>query len=138
MMSRAPNTDPGDEVLRYFTLRQLWEAKQYSKLNNEDIEFLNRATKRFDDAPTDIRYRQWTLGRVSSDAVRVEFRGLAPKQEVSFSTDLVDGQAALFEANIRSRLPRTVGGKVTQGSQATFGPAFKPAFAMEARQAEEK
>lgn len=138
MMRRAPNTDPGDEVLRYFTLRQLWETKQYGKLNNEDIEFLNRATKRFDDAPTDIRYRQWIVGRASSDAVRAEFRGLAPKQEVSFSTELVDGQAALFEASVRSCLARTIGRKVTQGSQATFGPAFKTAFATEARPGEEK
>ena len=138
MMCRAPDTDPGDEVLRYFTLRQLWEAKQYGKLNNEEIEFLNRATKRFDDAPTDIRYKQWILGRVSSDAVRAEFRDLAPKQEVSFATELVDGQAALFEASLLFCLTRTVGRKVTQGMQATFGPAFKPAFATEARQGEEK
>lgn len=138
MMRRAPNTDLGDEVLRYFTLRQRWETKQYGSLNNEDIEFLNRAKKRFDDAPTDIRYRQWTLRRVSSDAVRAEFRDLAPKQEVSFDTELVDGQAALFDANIRSRLAGTVRRKVTQGSQATFGPAFKPAFATEVEQGEEK
>lgn len=138
MMRRTPNTDPGDEMLRYFTLRQLWEAKQYSKLNNEDIEFLNRATKRFDDAPTDIRYRQWTLGRVSSEAVRAEFRDLRPKQEVSFTTELVDGQAALFEANVRSPHSRSVATKATRGSQTTFGSAFKPAFATEARQGEEK
>ena len=138
MMRRAPNTDPGDEVLRYFTLRQLWETKQYGKLNNEDIEFLNRATKRFDDAPTDIRYRQWIVGRVSSEAVRGEFRDLAPKQEVSFSTELVDGQAALFGTSVRSRLARIAGSKVTQDSQPTFRPAFKPAFAAEARQTQEK
>ena len=138
MMRRAPNTDPGDDVLRYFTLRQLWEAKQYGKLNNEDIEFLNRATKRFDDAPTDIRYHQWILGRVSSDAVRAEFRDLAPKQEVSFNTELVDGQVALFDASVPSRLARTVRRKVTPGTQATFGPAFKAPFAGEAQQTEEK
>jgi hypothetical protein len=138
MMRSAPNTDPDDEVLRYFTLRQLWEAKQYGRLSNEDIEFLNRATKRFDDAPTDIRYRQWTLGRVSSDAVRAEFRDLAPKQEVSFSTELVDGQTALFEASARSRVARTVGRKVTQGMQATFGTDFIPTFGTETRQLEEK
>lgn len=138
MMRRAPNTDPGDEVPRYFTLRQLWEAKQYGRLNNEDIEFLNRATKRFDDAPTDIRYRQWTLGRISSDAVRAEFRDLAPKQKVSFTTELVDGQAALFEANVRSPHSLGVATPVKRGSQTIFGPAFKPAFATEARQGEEK
>jgi hypothetical protein len=138
MMRRAPNTDPGDEVLRYFTLRQIWEAKQYGKLTNDDMEFLNRATKRFDDAPTDIRYRQWILGRVTSEMVRTEFRDLAPKQEVSFNTALVDGQTALFEASVPSRAARTREAKVTLALDRTFGPAFKPAFGAEARQTEEK
>src|SRR5215470_2354427 len=26
---RAPNIDPGEQILRYFTFRKLWEAKQY-------------------------------------------------------------------------------------------------------------
>ena len=42
MMHRASNSDPGDEALRYFTLRKLWEAKQYGKLSQDDLEFLNR------------------------------------------------------------------------------------------------
>jgi hypothetical protein len=138
MLRRAPNTDSGVEVLRYFTLRQLWEAKQYSKLNNEDMEFLNHATKRFDDAPTDILYRQWTVGRISSEAVRAEFCDLRPKQEVSFSTELVDGQAALFEANVRSPHSLRVATQVKRGSQTIFGPGFKPAFATKDRQGEEK
>jgi hypothetical protein len=138
MRNKAPNTDPGEEVFRYFTVRKLWEAEQYGKLNNDDIQFLNRAAKRFDDAPTDIRYHQWVLGRVSSDAVRAEFRELAPRQEVFFTTALVDGQAALFEASVPPRAARNEATKVTQGVQATFGPAFKPAFTAEAAQAEEK
>jgi hypothetical protein len=138
MMRRAPNTDSGDEALRYFTLRKLWEAKQYGRLSQDDLEFMNRSMKQFNDALSDIRYYQWVEGRVSSDIVRAEFRDLAPKQEVSFSTALVDGQAALFEASVPSRLARTGAPKVTQGLQRTFGSVFKPAFAPEAGQAEEK
>ena len=138
MTNKAPNTDPGDEGLRYFTLRKLWETKQYGKLSQDDMEFLNLATKRFNDAPTDIRYQQWLLGRVSSEVVRAEFRDLAPKQEVSFSTELVDGQATLFQASVPRRAARTEATKVTQGPQTTFGSPFKPAFAAESQQAEEK
>jgi hypothetical protein len=138
MTNKAPNTDPGDQGLRYFTLRKLWETKQYGKLSQDDMEFLNLATKRFNDAPTDIRYEQWLLGRVSSEVVRAEFRDLAPKQEASFTTVLVDGQATLFEANVPRRAARTEATKVTQGPQTTFGSVFKPAFAAETRQAEEK
>ncbi|HEY6946333.1 MAG TPA: hypothetical protein VI431_14440 [Candidatus Acidoferrum sp.] len=137
-MHRIPNGDPGEEVLRYFSLRKLWEAKQFGSLTRDDMKFFDGARKRFNDAATDIRYQQWILGRVTSDAVRAEFRDLVPKQEVSFSTELVDGQAALFEARVVPRLARTVGTKVTQGMQATFGPAFKPPFGTKAQQVEEK
>jgi len=135
---RAPNIDPGEQVLRYFTLRKLWEAKQYGKLNDDDLEFLNRATKQFNDALTDIRYYQWLQGRASSDMIRAEFRDLAPKQEVSFRTELVDGQTALFQPSVARRLSQTGLTKVTQQLQGTFGAGFDPAFGAEERSAQEK
>jgi hypothetical protein len=134
----APNSDPGEQVLRYFTLRKLWEAKQYGKLNNDDIELLNRATKQFNDALTDIRYHQWLQGRASSDMIRAEFRDLAPRQEASFRTELVDGQTALFQPSVTRGVSRIGVTKVTQPSQATFGSGFEPAFGAEERQAQEK
>src|SRR5206468_11588866 len=112
--------------------------KQYGKLNDDDLEFLNRATKQFNDALTDVRYYQWIEGRVSSDAVRTEFRDLAPKQEVSFRTELVDGQTALFQPSVTRRVSRTGVTKVTQPLQKTFGAGFEPAFGAEERQAQEK
>jgi hypothetical protein len=135
---RDPNVDPGDQVLRYFTLRKLWEAKQYSKLNDDDLEFLNRATKQFNDALTDIRYYKWLQGRTSSDMIRAEFRDLAPKQEISFRTELVDGQTALFQPSVTRRVSRTGVTKVTQPLHKTFGAGFGPAFGAEERQAQEK
>ena len=137
-MHRTPNSDPGEETLRYFSLRKLWESKQFSNLTRDDMKFFDGARKRFNDARTDIRYQQWLVGRITSEAVRAEFRDLAPKQEVSFSSELVDGQGALFEASVPCRLAWTAGRKVKQGMQATFGPAFKPPFGTEARQVEEK
>jgi hypothetical protein len=134
----APNTDPSEQVVRYFTLRKLWEAKQYSGLNDDDLEFLNRATKQFNDALTDTRYYQWLQGRASSDLIRAEFRKLAPNQEVSFRAELVDGQTALFQSSFACRLSQTRVTKVTQPSQATFGSDFEPAFGPQERQAEEK
>src|SRR5271165_2046868 len=79
MAPRMTNPDPGVEGLRYFHYRHLWETKQYEKLSAEQIEFLNEATKRFDDALTDIRYRQWLHGQITAGAVTEEFRRLAPR-----------------------------------------------------------
>ncbi len=64
LINRAPATDPGEEILRYFRLRKLWETKQYGKLSNDDMEFLNRAQKQFNDAPR-------TFGETGSNGWRV-------------------------------------------------------------------
>jgi hypothetical protein len=138
MTQRAPNIDPGEQVLRYFTLRKLWEAKQYGKLNDDDLEFLNRSTKQFNDALTDVRYHQWLQRRASSDMIRAEFRDLAPKQEVTFRTELVDGQTALFQPSVARRVSQSGVTKVTQSLEGTFGSGFEPAFGGQGRQAQEK
>jgi len=132
------NPDPGAEGLRYFHYRHLWETKQYQKLSTEQIEFLNQATKQFNDALTEIRYHQWLHGQITAGAVTEEFRRLAPRREVSFRTELVDGQAALFEPRGASRNRETGEQEVKDRSQATFGPGFKEAFGGDTQQAEEK
>ena len=138
MAPRTTNPDPGVEGLRYFHYRHMWETKQYARLNAEQIEFLNEAKKRFNDAPTEVRYEQWLKGQITAGAVSEEFRRLAPRREVSFRTELVDGQAALFEARVLSRNREVIESGVTDRLQPTFGSAFKPVFVGNAQQAEEK
>ena len=138
MAPRTTDPDPGVEGLRYFHYRHMWETKQYGRLNAEQIEFLNEANKRFDDALTDIRYQQWLNGQITAGAVSEEFRRLAPRREVSFRTELVDGQAALFEARVPSENRENREPEVKDCSQATFGSDFKAPFGRETQQAEEK
>jgi hypothetical protein len=138
MAPRSTDPDPGVEGLRYFHYRHMWETKQYGRLNAEQIEFLNEAKKRFDDALTDFRYEQWLNGHITAGAVSEEFRRLAPRREVSFRAELVDGQTALFEARISSKNREPGDHQVTDSLQPTFGSAFGPAFEGNARQAEEK
>ncbi|MGB7846205.1 MAG: hypothetical protein WBL63_11360 [Candidatus Acidiferrum sp.] len=138
MAPRATNPDPGVEGLRYFHYRHMWETKQYARLNLEQIEFLNEATKRFDDALTDTRYHQWLRGQITAGAVTEEFRRFAPRREVSFRTELVDGQTALFEPRVPRRNRETAEPEVKDSLQATFGPDFKAAFGGETQQSEEK
>jgi hypothetical protein len=138
MAPRTMNPDPGVEGLRYFHYRHMWETKQFARLNVEQIEFLNEAKKRFNDALTDIRYEQWLKGEITAGAVSEDFRRLAPRREVSFRAELVDGQAALFEARVPSKKREPGDHAVTDSSQPTFGSAFKPSFEGNARQAEEK
>jgi hypothetical protein len=135
---RATDPDPGVEGLRYFHYRHMWETKQYARLNTEQIEFLNVAQKRFNDARSEILYEQWLHGQITAGAVSEEFRRLAPRQEVSFRTELVDGQTTLFEPRVPSRNRETGDQEVKDSSQATFGPDFKAPFGGETQPAEEK
>jgi hypothetical protein len=138
MAPRVTNPDPGVEGLRYFHYRHLWESKQYAKLDNEKIGFLNEATERYKDAGIEALYHSWFQGQITVNVVCEQFRKLAPKREVFFHTELVDGQAALFEANLPRRTDCNIEGKVTRVSETTFGPAFKPVFGPGEQQAEEK
>jgi hypothetical protein len=131
------NPDPGVEGLRYFHYRQLRESKQYSKLSPNQIEFLNEATKRFTDARTEALYGPWLEGQITVDVVTEAFRRLVPKREVVFRPELVDGRAALFEANLPRRSPNTRRIEVTKSLETTFGPALRPVFGDESPQPQE-
>ena len=137
MAPTVTNPDPGVEGLRYFHYRYLWETKQYAKLSNEQIQSLNEAQKRFTDPRIESLFHPWMHGQITVDVVSDQFRKLAPKREVSFRTELVDGQAALFEANLPRRSHQQTETAVTDGSQPTFGLGFKPPFGAEAPQTEE-
>jgi len=138
MAPRSTAPDPGVEGLRYFHYRHMWETKQYARLNAEQIEFLKEAQERFDDALTDIRYGQWLNGQITAGAVSEEFRRLAPRREVSFRTELVDGQTALFEPRVPTRNRETGEQGVTDRLPETFGTDFNAPFGEETQKAEEK
>ena len=138
LANRAANTDPRDEILRYFRLRKLWETKQCGKLSNDDMEFLKRAQKQFNDARTDIRFYQWWEGRVSSEIIRAEFRDLTPPREVQFDAELVDGQAALFEARPRTRTAALPAKPVKYSRETTLSPPFGSDFGAHPTQTTEK
>jgi len=138
IVDRPPKVDPGEEVLRYFRLREAWEANKYTLFSNDDIERLNELTQRFGKHPCQERYPAWRDGQVSSDMVRSQFRGLAPQRRVTFNAELVDGQAPLFEAKPKRKTDPETALKVKAVSGSTFSSPFRPAFAREQEEATEK
>src|SRR5216684_1364023 len=121
---RVTNPDPGVEGPRYFHYRHQWESKQYEKLDAEQVEYLNTATERYRDPRIEALYRPWLLGQIPANAVTEEFRRLAPRRNVSFRTELVDGQAALFEPGVIGAKHRKDASPLKKGLQPTFSPAF--------------
>jgi hypothetical protein len=107
-------------------------------LKNEEIAFLSDAQKRFTDHRIEALYLPFLHGQITTNAVSEQFRKLAPKREVSFRPELVDGQATLFEPNLAPRSSHQTETRVTGCSGATFGRAFNGAFGAEAQQAQEK
>jgi hypothetical protein len=135
---RVANPDPGVEGLRYFTYRRHWENKEYGKLNAEQIEYLKNATEQYQDPRIEALYRPWLLGQIPVNAVTEEFRRLARKRNVSFRTELVDGQTALFEAcptNPKQQKETTL---LKKGLQPTFNPVFRFGFTDEQREMPEE
>ncbi len=135
---RVTDPDPGEEGLRYFTYRHYWENKEYAKLDAERVEFLKDAAERYQDPRTEALYRPWLLGQIPVSAVTEEFRRLAPRRNVSFRTELVDGQTALFEPSSTNPKPRKETTPVKKGLQPTFSPAFRLGFTHEQRETPEE
>lgn len=138
MAPRVSNPDPGVEGLRYFHCRHLWESKQYAKLDNDKIGFLNEATERYKDARIEALYRPWLQGQITVNVVTEQFRKLAPKRQVSFRSELVDGQATLFEPNMLRRSRRNTDAEVKCTSEAAFGSVFRAVFGPEEQQEKEQ
>src|ERR1051325_4413552 len=135
---RVTNPDPGVEGLRYFTYRRYWENKEYAKLDAEQVEYLKDATERYREPRIEALYRPWLLGQIPVNAVTEEFSRLAPKRNVSFRTELVDGQTALFEPSSTNPKPQKETALVKKSLQPTFNPAFRFGFTHEERETPEK
>lgn len=131
MVYRPPKIDLGDEVLRYFRVRKFWETKQYEKVTDADIQFLNQATQRFAKHACQDRYALWRDGQISDAFIRNQFHDLAPQRIVKFETEFVDGQAALFEAQPqRVRVKKSLAAAKTT-VEAGFRSDFSSPFATE-------
>ena len=128
MVEQVPKTDPGDEVLRYFRLRKAWEAKKYGLFSNEDIQLLNKFTQQFAKHACQERYAAWRDGDVSNDFIQSLCRDLMPAKQVSFQTESVDGQAALFEAKPRRRTERKSREPMKGEGDSSFSPVFSSDF----------
>jgi len=138
MTDRPSKIDPSEEVLHYFRLRKAWEEKQYALFSNEDIELLNKFTQQFAKHPCAERYPAWRDGQVSTDLIQSLCRDITPPRNVRFHTELVDGQAALFEAKPSRKTNQEPQATVKTASSKTFSPPFSSRFTEEQKEVSEK
>ncbi|MGA9886282.1 MAG: hypothetical protein WBQ31_02185, partial [Candidatus Acidiferrales bacterium] len=93
---RLWNPDGPSGLLRYFHTRRTWDEKNYSKLSNDDIAFINDAKERFGGAELENLYRRWRAGVITENAVRSDSLKFRTPSQVSIILSTVNGQVALF------------------------------------------
>jgi hypothetical protein len=91
------NPDGPAGLLRYFHTRRTWDDKNYSKLSNDDIAFINDGKERFGSPELENLYRGWRAGEITENAVRSDSLKFRTPSQVSFIVSTVNGQIALFE-----------------------------------------
>jgi hypothetical protein len=78
------------ELIRYFRLRAAWDAKQYGKLSNEDIEWLERSNLRFKNQDIEHLYGSWVAGKLTEEGFRLQSGESVARHSVRFATHLID------------------------------------------------
>jgi hypothetical protein len=68
-------SNPADDLLRYFSIRKAWELHQYGAVTEADLAFRNLSKERFAGERFEHFYRAWKAERVSESHIRTAFQG---------------------------------------------------------------
>jgi hypothetical protein len=100
------STNIEGDLLRYFRLRKAWDLKKYALFSNNEIEWLNAATRRFQGDRFDSLHAAWWSGQLTDDDVRRQFPPATPYRKAEFQTFLVRGNRRV-DAAVRKGLKRS-------------------------------
>jgi hypothetical protein len=120
MFQRLWNPDGPSGILDYFRTRRTWDEKNYGKLREYDIIFMNQGKERFGNPGMESLYQKWRAGEVTENAVRSESVKFQMPSQVTFISATVNGQAALFERHPR----QPVNVAVKSSEEASFSGDF--------------
>ena len=84
------------DISRYFQVRKLWESRQFAALRNEDIEFLNEATRKFAASHIQTIYKEWKSGSLTEAHLVSLFPGLDSNRRINFDTYGVPSHRHLY------------------------------------------
>lgn len=84
------------EITRYFQVRKLWESRQFAALRNEDIEFLNEATRKFAAPHIQGIYKEWKAGSLTEAHLVSLFPASDTNRKISFETCAVPSHRHLY------------------------------------------
>jgi hypothetical protein len=82
-------SNPADDLLRYFAIRKAWDLHQYGSLSEADLIFRNLAKERFAGERFEHFYRAWKAERISVSHMRAVFQGHALPHTAYFDTRIL-------------------------------------------------
>jgi len=88
-------SNPADDLLRYFRIRKAWDMAQYASVSEGDLIFRNLAKERFGGSRFEHFYRAWKVGRVSEQEIREEFQGSDRRHTIEFESQLLTSIAPI-------------------------------------------
>jgi hypothetical protein len=91
------NPDSPSGLLHYFRTRRTWDDKDFGKLSDDDIAFINDGKERFTSPDLENLYQRWRAGEITENAVRSDSLKFRTPSQVSLIFSIVSGQTALFE-----------------------------------------
>jgi len=82
-------SNPADDLLRYFQIRKAWDLAQYASVTEGDLIFRNLAKERFSGARFEHFYRAWKVGRASDAEIREDLCGSDKPHLVHFDAQIL-------------------------------------------------
>ncbi len=83
------DSNPADDLLRYFAIREAWDLATYTSLTAGDLIFHNLAKDRFAGTRFERLYRGWKAGHVADAEIRENLRGSDKPHIVQFDAQVV-------------------------------------------------
>ena len=68
-------SNPADDLLRYFAIRKAWDLHQYGSVSDADLVFRNVSKERFAGERFEHFYRAWKADRLPESQIRATFQG---------------------------------------------------------------
>jgi hypothetical protein len=68
-------SNPAEDLLRYFSIRKAWDRREYASLTEDDLIFRNLAKQRFFGQRFEHFFRAWKAGRLAESQIRCQLTG---------------------------------------------------------------
>jgi hypothetical protein len=91
-------SNPADDLLRYFAIRKAWDLHQYDSVSEADLAFRNASRERFSGERFEHFYRAWKAERLPESQIRSTFHGHHLPHTAHFEAQILKPFAVTGEA----------------------------------------